>query len=172
MLGMGHLARTYSVMYAIYRATPRFSEFELGWEDRKEIQNLYGRCMFSSESILKFSFRFFRISVTVTMEYPCTNLSQSYLIIIKLGKVLLFGYIVELYGKEMLRQWWQTFLRCTQPPVPHSKGAHCKFTHSPPMALHSNLCPYLLFEPAPDKYNKITIFQVYAVGDLMQFSTG
>jgi len=47
VLGLGHTSRQYSVMFAIYNPLPSLPEegdFELGWEDRKYVQNLYGCC--------------------------------------------------------------------------------------------------------------------------------
>ncbi|XP_064484349.1 matrix metalloproteinase-21-like [Ornithodoros turicata] len=43
-LGLYHTHRNYSIMYAIYnRFTPN-NDFELGWEDRKLAQDIYGTC--------------------------------------------------------------------------------------------------------------------------------
>ena len=43
VLGLAHTDKSYSIMYAIYNENidPQ-KEFELGWEDRKEVQKLYG----------------------------------------------------------------------------------------------------------------------------------
>ncbi len=50
VLGLNHSLREYSIMYALYKdvAFPQMSmgilqDFELGWEDRKYVQNIYGK---------------------------------------------------------------------------------------------------------------------------------
>lgn len=43
-LGLYHTPRNYSIMYAIYSRTTPNSNFELGWEDRKMAQEIYGTC--------------------------------------------------------------------------------------------------------------------------------
>ena len=42
VLGLNHTQRNYSVMYSIYIGVPIQTDFELGWEDRKEVQKYYG----------------------------------------------------------------------------------------------------------------------------------
>ena len=37
------LLRSYSIMYAIYSGYNPNNDFELGWDDRKEIQSIYGK---------------------------------------------------------------------------------------------------------------------------------
>ena len=37
-----HFRRSYSIMYAIYSSYNQNNDFELGWDDRKEIQSIYG----------------------------------------------------------------------------------------------------------------------------------
>ena len=37
------LSRSYSIMYAIYSGYNPNNDFELGWDDRKEIQSIYGK---------------------------------------------------------------------------------------------------------------------------------
>ncbi|XP_069139651.1 matrix metallopeptidase-21-like [Argopecten irradians] len=44
VLGLTHTDKPYSIMYAIYQSVASDKEFELGWEDRKQIQTLYGVC--------------------------------------------------------------------------------------------------------------------------------
>ncbi|XP_014680153.1 PREDICTED: matrix metalloproteinase-21-like [Priapulus caudatus] len=44
VLGLAHTSRNYSIMYAIYQKLIPNANFELGWEDRKEVQALYGVC--------------------------------------------------------------------------------------------------------------------------------
>ena len=47
VLGLEHIERNYSVMFAIYTGPiPPFQDFELGWEDRKEVQNIYGEYIY------------------------------------------------------------------------------------------------------------------------------
>lgn len=41
VLGLNHTNKTYSIMYA-YHATELTPEFELSWDDRNDIQNIYG----------------------------------------------------------------------------------------------------------------------------------
>ncbi|XP_013785656.2 matrix metalloproteinase-21-like [Limulus polyphemus] len=43
-LGMFHISRNYSIMYAIYSRFIPNNNFELGWEDRKMVQKMYGIC--------------------------------------------------------------------------------------------------------------------------------
>ncbi|XP_035208938.1 matrix metalloproteinase-21-like [Stegodyphus dumicola] len=43
-LGLFHTSRNYSIMYAIYSQVIPNNNFELGWEDRKLVQNIYGIC--------------------------------------------------------------------------------------------------------------------------------
>ncbi|CAG5116421.1 unnamed protein product [Candidula unifasciata] len=43
VLGLNHTNKTYSIMYA-YHATELTPEFELSWDDRHDIQNIYGVC--------------------------------------------------------------------------------------------------------------------------------
>ncbi len=45
VLGLTHIHRNYSVMFPMYVRGSRFVDFELGWEDRKEVQNIYGMCI-------------------------------------------------------------------------------------------------------------------------------
>ena len=44
VLGLAHKSRSYSIMYAYYHGLEmsHHDEIELGWEDRKAIQNIYG----------------------------------------------------------------------------------------------------------------------------------
>ena len=52
VLGLEHIERNYSVMFAIYTGPiPPFQDFELGWEDRKEVQNIYGEYIFDQKKI-------------------------------------------------------------------------------------------------------------------------
>ncbi|XP_041371054.1 matrix metalloproteinase-21-like [Gigantopelta aegis] len=46
VLGLAHKSRSYSIMYAYYHGLEmsHHDEIELGWEDRKAIQNIYGVC--------------------------------------------------------------------------------------------------------------------------------
>ncbi|XP_014788131.1 matrix metalloproteinase-21 [Octopus bimaculoides] len=45
VLGLNHTEKDYSVMYAIYNQDSNVdSEFELGWDDRKDVQKIYGVC--------------------------------------------------------------------------------------------------------------------------------
>ncbi|GAB1603961.1 matrix metalloproteinase-21-like [Argonauta hians] len=45
VLGLNHTEKGYSVMYAIYNQDNSVnSEFELGWDDRKDVQKIYGVC--------------------------------------------------------------------------------------------------------------------------------
>ncbi|XP_046372126.2 matrix metallopeptidase-21-like [Haliotis rufescens] len=45
VLGLAHRNKSYSIMYAIYHGFEmQQPEFELGWEDRKAIQQIYGVC--------------------------------------------------------------------------------------------------------------------------------
>lgn len=41
-LGLAHTPKSYSIMYAIYEGTGFQPDFELGWEDRKAVQEIYG----------------------------------------------------------------------------------------------------------------------------------
>lgn len=41
-LGLFHTSRNYSIMYAIYSQVIPNNNFELGWEDRKLVQDIYG----------------------------------------------------------------------------------------------------------------------------------
>ncbi|GFU45318.1 matrix metalloproteinase-21 [Nephila pilipes] len=43
-LGLFHTSRNYSIMYAIYSQVIPNNNFELGWEDRKLVQHIYGIC--------------------------------------------------------------------------------------------------------------------------------
>ncbi|CAL1268580.1 unnamed protein product [Larinioides sclopetarius] len=43
-LGLFHTSRNYSIMYAIYSQVIPNNNFELGWEDRKLVQHVYGIC--------------------------------------------------------------------------------------------------------------------------------
>ncbi|XP_023236851.1 matrix metalloproteinase-21-like isoform X2 [Centruroides sculpturatus] len=43
-LGLLHTYRNYSIMYAIYSKVIPNNNFELGWEDRKLVQKIYGVC--------------------------------------------------------------------------------------------------------------------------------
>ncbi|XP_042898572.1 matrix metalloproteinase-21 isoform X2 [Parasteatoda tepidariorum] len=43
-LGLFHTSRNYSIMYAIYSQVIPNNNFELGWEDRKLVQDIYGIC--------------------------------------------------------------------------------------------------------------------------------
>ncbi|XP_076308178.1 matrix metalloproteinase-21-like [Tachypleus tridentatus] len=43
-LGLPHTNRSYSIMYAIYSQLIPNNNFELGWEDRKMVQKIYGVC--------------------------------------------------------------------------------------------------------------------------------
>lgn len=38
-----HTNKKYSIMYAIYEKENSGPEFELGWEDRKAVQRVYGK---------------------------------------------------------------------------------------------------------------------------------
>lgn len=43
VLGLNHTEKVYSIMYAIYHSRRlQRDEFELGWEDRKDVQKIYG----------------------------------------------------------------------------------------------------------------------------------
>lgn len=45
VLGLNHTEKVYSIMYAIYHSRRlQRDEFELGWEDRKDVQKIYGVC--------------------------------------------------------------------------------------------------------------------------------
>lgn len=44
VLGLMHTNKKYSIMYAIYEKENSGPEFELGWEDRKAVQRVYGVC--------------------------------------------------------------------------------------------------------------------------------
>ncbi|CAL4082264.1 unnamed protein product, partial [Meganyctiphanes norvegica] len=44
VLGMGHVVRNYSIMYAIYEKALPNQGLEIGWEDRKLVQKMYGIC--------------------------------------------------------------------------------------------------------------------------------
>lgn len=43
VLGLIHTNKKYSIMYAIYEKENSGPEFELGWEDRKAVQRVYGK---------------------------------------------------------------------------------------------------------------------------------
>lgn len=43
VLGLIHTEKKYSIMYAIYEKELSGPAFELGWEDRKLVQQYYGR---------------------------------------------------------------------------------------------------------------------------------
>ena len=43
VLGLPHTDKKYSIMYAIYEKENSGPDFELGWEDRKDVQRVYGR---------------------------------------------------------------------------------------------------------------------------------
>ncbi|XP_066944366.1 matrix metalloproteinase-21-like isoform X1 [Macrobrachium rosenbergii] len=45
ILGLGHELRNYSIMYAIYEKMLPNKGLEIGWEDRKLIQGIYGSCI-------------------------------------------------------------------------------------------------------------------------------
>ncbi|XP_068205870.1 matrix metalloproteinase-21-like isoform X2 [Palaemon carinicauda] len=45
VLGLGHVLRNYSIMYAIYEKMLPNKGLEIGWEDRKLVQNIYGSCI-------------------------------------------------------------------------------------------------------------------------------
>lgn len=42
VLGLLHTHKKYSIMYAIYEKENSGPDFELGWEDRKAVQQVYG----------------------------------------------------------------------------------------------------------------------------------
>ena len=42
VLGLMHTNKKYSIMYAIYEKESSTPDFELGWEDRKAVQQVYG----------------------------------------------------------------------------------------------------------------------------------
>lgn len=44
VLGLMHTDKKYSIMYAIYEKGSSNPDFELGWEDRKAVQAVYGVC--------------------------------------------------------------------------------------------------------------------------------
>lgn len=44
VLGLMHTNKKYSIMYAIYEKENSGPDFELGWEDRKAVQRVYGVC--------------------------------------------------------------------------------------------------------------------------------
>lgn len=44
VLGLSHTNKSYSIMYAIYHAEELTPEFELTWDDRHDIQTIYGVC--------------------------------------------------------------------------------------------------------------------------------
>ncbi|KAL4232259.1 Matrix metallopeptidase 21 [Mactra antiquata] len=44
VLGLLHTNKKYSIMYAIYEKENSGPDFELGWEDRKAVQQVYGVC--------------------------------------------------------------------------------------------------------------------------------
>lgn len=46
-LGLSHTNKSYSIMYAIYHGTQLTPEFELSWDDRHDIQNIYGESVLS-----------------------------------------------------------------------------------------------------------------------------
>ena len=43
VLGLMHTNKKYSIMYAIYEKENSNPDFELGWEDRKAVQRVYGK---------------------------------------------------------------------------------------------------------------------------------
>ena len=43
VLGLMHTDKKYSIMYAIYEKGSSNPDFELGWEDRKAVQAVYGK---------------------------------------------------------------------------------------------------------------------------------
>jgi len=48
VLGLSHTDKPYSIMYAIYhqKILPG-KQFELGWEDRKQVQAVYGKIFYN-----------------------------------------------------------------------------------------------------------------------------
>ncbi|XP_054706403.1 matrix metalloproteinase-21-like [Uloborus diversus] len=50
-LGLFHTSRNYSIMFAIYSKVIPNNNFELGWEDRKLVQNVYGICQVRFDTI-------------------------------------------------------------------------------------------------------------------------
>jgi len=48
VLGLLHTEKKYSIMYAIYEKEHSGPEFELGWEDRKDVQRVYGMTTYYS----------------------------------------------------------------------------------------------------------------------------
>lgn len=53
VLGLLHTEKKYSIMYAIYEKEHSGPEFELGWEDRKEVQRVYGRLQILLNNIIE-----------------------------------------------------------------------------------------------------------------------
>ncbi|XP_071551072.1 uncharacterized protein [Panulirus ornatus] len=54
VLGLAHVVRNYSIMYPVYeKALPNLG-FELGWEDRKLVQRIYGPCVGTFNTVFDF----------------------------------------------------------------------------------------------------------------------
>ncbi|CAG5125753.1 unnamed protein product, partial [Candidula unifasciata] len=51
VLGLSHTNKSYSIMYAIYHGAGQSPEFELSWDDRHDIQNIYGVCKGSFNTV-------------------------------------------------------------------------------------------------------------------------
>lgn len=54
VLGLGHVLRNYSIMYAVYEKVLPNQGLELGWEDRKLVQRIYGRCVGQFSTVFDF----------------------------------------------------------------------------------------------------------------------
>ncbi|XP_037777210.1 matrix metalloproteinase-21-like [Penaeus monodon] len=54
VLGLGHVLRNYSIMYAVYEKVLPNQGLELGWEDRKLVQRIYGRCVGKFSTVFDF----------------------------------------------------------------------------------------------------------------------
>ncbi|XP_042873212.1 uncharacterized protein LOC122253878 [Penaeus japonicus] len=54
VLGLGHVLRNYSIMYAVYEKVLPNQGLELGWEDRKLVQKIYGRCVGKFSTVFDF----------------------------------------------------------------------------------------------------------------------
>ncbi|XP_076068177.1 matrix metalloproteinase-21-like isoform X2 [Oratosquilla oratoria] len=54
VLGLGHVMRDYSIMHAIYHKLLPNQHFEIGWEDRKLVQRIYGMCSGSFSAVFDF----------------------------------------------------------------------------------------------------------------------
>ncbi|XP_063603788.1 uncharacterized protein LOC134779485 [Penaeus indicus] len=54
VLGLDHVLRNYSIMYAVYEKVLPNQGLELGWEDRKLVQRIYGRCVGKFSTVFDF----------------------------------------------------------------------------------------------------------------------